>query len=49
MKKILILILCSLFLGGCYDNIELNNLAIISGIGIDFEDDKWYNKVRTFD
>ena len=41
MKKILILILCSLFLGGCYDNIELNNLAIISGIGIDFEDDNF--------
>lgn len=41
MKKILILILCSLFLGGCYDNIELNNLAIISGIGIDYEDDNF--------
>ncbi len=38
MKKIIILIISSLLLGGCYDNIELNNLAIISGIGIDYQD-----------
>ncbi len=41
MKKILILIVLTLFLGGCYDYNELNDLAIISGVGIDREDDKF--------
>ncbi len=41
MKKILILIVTVLLLGGCYDNIELNNLAIITGLGIDYQDDNF--------
>ncbi len=42
MKKFFIIILISLFLTGCYDNVELNNLAIITGIGIDYKDDNFY-------
>ena len=39
MKKLLFILLIPLFLGGCYDYQELNDLAIISGIAIDYEDD----------
>lgn len=42
MKKIIILILSIFLLSGCYDNIELNDLAIISGIGIDYKDNNYY-------
>lgn len=42
MKKIIILCCCILFLTtGCYDYIELNELAIVSGISIDYEDNKY--------
>lgn len=41
MKKIIILFLAIFTLTGCYDNVELNNLAIISGIGIDYENDEF--------
>ena len=42
MKKLFILLLCSIFLvTGCYDNVELNKLAIISGIGIDYQDNNF--------
>lgn len=37
MKKILLLLFFTLFLTGCYDYKELNNLAIISGIAIDYD------------
>ena len=40
--KLIILTILMFFLSGCYDNIELNNLAIISGIGIDYHDDNYY-------
>lgn len=42
MKKIIILLSLILLLTGCYDNIELNDLAIISGIGIDYKDNEYY-------
>lgn len=42
MKKIIILITLVFFLTGCYDNIELNNLAIITGLGIDYIDNEFY-------
>ncbi len=42
MKKMFILLISLLLLSGCYDNIELNNLAIISGVGIDYKDDNYY-------
>ncbi len=40
--KFTILIIFLFCLSGCYDNIELNNLAIISGIGIDYQDNNYY-------
>ena len=42
MKKIIILIVLIFLTSGCYDNIELNNLAIITGLGIDYKDDNFY-------
>jgi spore germination protein KC len=43
MKKKLILIIFILGLTtGCYDYIELNNLAIVSGISIDYYDDEFH-------
>lgn len=42
MKKIIILIITSLFfITGCYDNVELNKLSIIAGIGIDYVDNEY--------
>ncbi|MCM1052976.1 MAG: Ger(x)C family spore germination protein [Ruminococcus sp.] len=46
MKRILILLIIPLILSGCYDYNELNDLAIISGVGIDYEDD---NFILTFE
>ena len=42
MRKIIILLSFIFLLTGCYDNIELNDLAIVSGIGIDYKDDKYF-------
>ena len=42
MKKIIILLLSIFLLSGCYDNIELNNLSIITGVGIDYYDDEFH-------
>ncbi len=42
MKKLLILIISVFLLTGCYDNIELNNLAIVTGVGIDYIDDNFF-------
>jgi len=39
--KIILLIILFLSLGGCYDYNEINDLAIIVGIGIDYKDDKY--------
>lgn len=41
MKKLLILLLIPLFLSGCYDYNELDDLAIISGVGIDYQNDEY--------
>ncbi len=41
MKKLLILLLIPLFLSGCYDYNELNDLAIISGVGIDYVNEEY--------
>ena len=41
MKKILLLFLLPFFLGGCYDYNGLDDLAIISGIGIDYVKDEF--------
>lgn len=41
MKKIFILFFSLFLLTGCYDYKEINNLGIISAIGIDYENDKY--------
>lgn len=41
MKKILILIILAFTCTGCYDYKEINNLAIISAIGVDYDNDKY--------
>jgi len=41
MKKLLILLIIPFFLTGCFDYNELNDLAIVSGVGIDYENDKF--------
>lgn len=39
MKKLVLILIFLLGTAGCYDYVELNDLAIVSGIGIDQEDD----------
>ena len=41
MKKYLILLILPFFLCSCYDYNELNDLAIISGVGIDYKNDNY--------
>jgi len=41
MKKLLILLLIPILLGGCYDYNELGDLAIVAGIGIDYKDEEF--------
>lgn len=41
MKKLLILIVTIFLTSGCYDYVELNDLSIISGIAVDYKDDKY--------
>lgn len=41
MKKIILLISFILILSGCYDYKELNDMSIVSGIGIDFIDNEY--------
>ena len=41
MKKIIILLIICFLLGGCYDYQELNDLSLVSGIGIDYIDDEY--------
>lgn len=41
MKKILIIVCFVLLLCGCYDYRELNDMSIVTGIGIDYKDNKY--------
>ena len=41
MKKILILIILAFTCTGCYDYKEINDLAIISAIGVDYDNEKY--------
>ena len=41
MKKILILLIFTICLTGCYDYQELNDRAIIVGLGIDYQNDEY--------
>lgn len=41
MKRILIIVSLMLLLCGCYDYRELNDMSIVTGIGIDYKDNKY--------
>lgn len=41
MKKIILLLFLILTLGGCYDYYELNDRAIVIGMGIDYQDEEY--------
>ncbi len=41
MKKIILFFICLIFFTGCYDYQELNDMNIVSGIGIDYKDDEY--------
>lgn len=41
MKKIIIILITCILVSGCYDYREVNDLAIISGIGVDYKDDEY--------
>src|SRR5574344_833650 len=41
MKKIILLLIILLCTGGCYDYHEINDLGIVVGIGLDYQDDKY--------
>lgn len=41
MKKLLFLLVIPFLLSGCFDYNELNDLAIITGVGIDYKEDKY--------
>lgn len=42
MKKIIFLLGFILLLSGCYDYKELNDMSIVSGIGVDYKDNEYY-------
>lgn len=42
MKKMIILLIIIFLSTGCYDNVELDDLAIVTGVGIDYQDDLFY-------
>ena len=41
MKNILIIISLVLLISGCYDYRELNDMSVVTGIGIDYKDNKY--------
>lgn len=41
MRKIVILLCLVLLVGGCYDYRELNDMSVVTGIGIDYKDSKY--------
>lgn len=46
MKKIILFIVIILFISGCYDYRELNNMAVIDGIAIDYKDNNYIVKLE---
>jgi len=42
MKKLILLFTLIFLITGCYDNIELDDLAIVSGVGIDYKDNNFH-------
>lgn len=49
MKKLIIIILSLFTLTGCYNYIELDELAVVSSIFIDYEDDKYKVNIEVYD
>lgn len=47
MKKILIVLICILLLTGCYDYKELSELALVSALSIEKEDDEFLVNVQS--
>lgn len=41
MKRLIIIFSLVLILSGCYDYRELNDMSVVTGIGIDYKDDKY--------
>jgi len=41
MRKIFIIVILVLFISGCYDYRELNDMSVVTGIGIDYKDDMY--------
>lgn len=41
MKKIIVIFVTILFISGCYDYHELNDIDVVNGIAIDYVDDKY--------
>lgn len=41
MKKLIIILIIPFILSGCYDYNELSDLAIVSGVGIDYENEEY--------
>ena len=41
MKKIILFFISIILITGCYDNVELNKLSIIAGLGIDYIDNNY--------
>ena len=46
MKKFFIVIVIMLFVTGCYDHRELNDMSVVDGIAIDYKDDKYEVKLE---
>lgn len=49
IKKIILLVLLLFLVTGCYDYRELNDLAIVDAIGIDYEDDMFIVTAQVLD
>lgn len=41
MKKLFVMVVCLLFVSGCYDYRELNNMSVVDGIYVSYEDDNY--------
>ena len=41
MRRIVLLLGVILLLSGCYDYRELNDMSVVTGIGIDYKDNKY--------
>lgn len=41
MKKIILITFVLFFLTGCYDNVDLNDLNIVTGIGVEYKEDEF--------